>query len=165
MLVNNAAVTRHASFIDHSFDDWDELISINLTAPFELSQHAAKRMIKQGHGKIIHIASMAGIKGTRGGMAYAVAKAGLIHMTKCMSNELASHNIQVNAVAPGFIETDMLPPSFRDKEHEDMIRGLIPANRFGTPQEVANAVAFLASDKADYITGACLVVDGGWLGR
>ena len=163
ILVNNAGAQVYAPFLEYPLEDWDNDLSLMLTAPFELSQRAGRYMVEQGHGKIINIASMAGIKGTRGIIGYSVAKAGLIHLTKCMSNELAPHNVQVNCIAPGFIETDMLKGAFRDEKHKEEIKGLIPAGKFGTPEDVAKAVSFLV--KSDYITGVCLPVDGGWLGR
>jgi len=163
ILVNNAGAQSYSPFSEYSLEDWDKSLSLMLTAPFELSQQASKHMVKQGHGKIINIASVTGMQGTRGIVGYSVAKAGLIHLTKCMSNELAPFNIQVNCIAPGFIETDMLKGAFRDDEHKKKIQGLVPARKFGKPDGVAKAVLALINN--DYITGVCLPVDGGWIGR
>lgn len=163
ILVNNAGCQSHNPFLAYHLEDWDKELSLMLTAPFELSRIAGAYMAKQGSGKIINIASIAGIQGTRGVIGYSVAKAGLIQLTKCMSNELAPYGVQVNAIAPGYIRTEMLKGAFRNDEHKAKIKGLIPAQRFGKSKEVAEAVSFLC--KSDYITGVCLPVDGGWLAR
>ena len=163
ILINNASAQHFARFRDFSVIEWDADIELDLTAPFVLSQQAARHMLRQGSGKIINIASIAGIEGTRGVIAYSVAKAGLIQLTKCMSNELAPYNIQVNAIAPGYIDTDMLGGAFRDEDHKEKIRKLIPAQRFGIPSDIIPAVEFLL--KADYVTGTTIPVDGGWLSR
>jgi 2-deoxy-D-gluconate 3-dehydrogenase len=165
LLVNCAGNAHYGPAANFSIDDWDYDLELNLTATFELCQQAARLMIPRGKGKIINIASIAGIQGTRGIVAYSVAKAGVIELTKCLSNEWAPHGIQVNCIAPGYIMTPMLRRSLGDPEHSDTIKGRIPAGDFGAPDDIANAVIFLASDKSNYITGQTLVVDGGWMAR
>lgn len=165
ILVNNAGAQAFAPALDYSLLQWDRDIELMLTSPFDLAKWAAKWMKDHGGGKIINIASIAGINGTRNTVGYSVAKAGLIHLTRCLSNEFAPFNIQVNAVAPGYIVTDMLKPLVDDEEHSRVMLGRIPAGRYGEPDEVAKAVLFLASPLSDYITGVCLPVDGGWLAR
>ncbi len=165
ILVNNAGAQAFAPALEYTLNQWAHDLELMLIAAFDLSQFMARYMTRIGGGKIINIASIAGINGTRNTIGYSVAKAGLIHMTKCLSNELAPFNIQVNAVAPGYIETDMLKPLMEDEAHSREMLGRIPAGRYGKPEDVANAVLFLASPLADYITGVCLPVDGGWLAR
>jgi 2-deoxy-D-gluconate 3-dehydrogenase len=165
LLVNCAGNAHYGQAANFSMDDWDYDIELNLTATFELCQQAARLMIPRGKGKIINIASIAGIQGTRGIVAYSVAKAGVIELTKCLSNEWAPHGIQVNCIAPGYIMTPMLRRSLGDPEHSDTIKGRIPAGDFGVPDDIANAVIFLAGDKSNYITGQTLIVDGGWMAR
>jgi 2-deoxy-D-gluconate 3-dehydrogenase len=165
VLVNCAAAQSFDAAADYNLAQWDEDMELNLTAAFDLCQQAARIMIPRGGGKIINIASIAGIQGTRFCIGYSVSKSGLIEMTKCLSNEWAPYNIQVNAIAPGFINAPMLKPLLDDKEHAEVIRGRIPAGRFGKPADVAGAVMFLASKAADYITGITLIVDGGFSAR
>ncbi|HHY41666.1 MAG TPA: 3-oxoacyl-[acyl-carrier-protein] reductase [Thermoanaerobacterales bacterium] len=158
VLVNNAGITRDALILRMKEEDWDKVIDINLKGIFNTSKACVKYMIKQKQGKIINISSVVGIYGNAGQVNYAASKAGIIGFTKSLAKELGSRGITVNAVAPGFIETDMTS-SLLEKQ-EDMI-SKIPLKRFGSPQDVANLVAFLASEKADYITGQLIVVDGG----
>lgn len=160
VLINNAGAQHHAPAIEYERSQWHGQIELMLTAPFDLSQQAAKYMLKHGGGRIINIASVAGIQGTRGIVAYSVAKAGLIEMTKCLSNEWQPL-ITVNAIAPGFIETDM---QTLDADHKAAMLGRLPAGRFGTVEEVARTTLWLATD-APYITGTTILVDGGWLAR
>src|SRR5512146_325842 len=136
-----------------------------LHATLELCQLASAFMRVREWGRIINIASIAGIQGTRNCIGYSMAKAALIEMTKCLSNEWAWQGITVNALAPGYIVTDMLTGLLSDPIHAELTRGRIPAGDFGRPADVAAAVLFLASNEAQYITGTCLPVDGGWLGR
>jgi 2-deoxy-D-gluconate 3-dehydrogenase len=162
ILVNCAGAMYSAAALDYPLAEWDAMLELNLTAAFDLSRRAAKTM-KPG-GRIVNISSIAGIQGTRGIIGYSVAKAGMIEMTKCLSNELAPRGITVNAIAPGYIDTDML--TLRDdKLHAATVLGRIPAGRWGAPGDVAAAVLFLCSDEASYITGITLPVDGGWLAR
>jgi 2-deoxy-D-gluconate 3-dehydrogenase len=155
-LVNNAGISHKYSALDYPSAKWDQILSVNLTAPFELAK-AAKRL---GCRRIVNIASISAFNGARNIVGYATAKHGLIGMTKCLSNEWAQDGVLVNCVAPGFIETDML-----ELAHPDTIIGRIPVGRFGCADEVADAVYFLVSDQSKYTTGSTIVVDGGWLGR
>jgi 3-oxoacyl-[acyl-carrier protein] reductase len=161
ILVNNAAITRDGLMLRMKEDDWGAVIDTNLSANFRLSKACLKRMMKERNGRIISITSVVGLMGNAGQVNYAAAKAGVIGMTKSMARELASRNITVNAVAPGFIDTDMtrvLPEAQREA-----LVGQIPAGRLGTPEDIAEAVAFLASPAAGYITGQTLSVNGGML--
>ncbi len=161
ILVNNAGVTRDTLLMRMSEKDWDLVLDINLKGAFLMTQAAARIMMKQRYGRIVNITSVVGIMGNAGQANYSASKAGLIGLTKSSAKELAGRNITVNAVAPGFIDTDMtrkLPPEVI----ENFINAT-PLKRFGAPEDVAEAVAFLASDSASYITGQVLGVNGGML--
>jgi 3-oxoacyl-[acyl-carrier protein] reductase len=159
VLVNNAGVTKDNLLMRMSEADFSSVIDINLKGTFFCTKHAATVMLKQRSGKIINISSVVGLTGNVGQVNYAASKAGVIGMTKTVARELASRGITVNAVAPGFIETDMTN-QLSDKVKEATIAN-IPLKRYGIAKEVANAVSFLASDSANYITGQVLQVDGG----
>jgi 3-oxoacyl-[acyl-carrier protein] reductase len=159
ILVNNAGVTRDGLSIRMSVEDWDTVINTNLRGAFNFVQAVQRSMIKQRSGRIINISSVIGLIGNAGQTNYAASKAGLIGLTKSLAREVASRNITVNAVAPGFIVTDMT--SALSEEVQKSIIGRIPLARVGEPLDVANAVAFLASAEASYITGQTLCVDGG----
>ncbi len=159
VLVNNAGVTRDNLLARLSEEQWDAVMDVNLKGAYLMMKAVARGMMKRRSGRIINIASVVGLVGNRGQANYAASKAGLIGLTKSAAKELASRNIRVNAVAPGFIETDMtagLTPQAREA-----LSGQIALGRLGTPADVAAAVAFLASDAAAYITGQVIVVDGG----
>jgi 3-oxoacyl-[acyl-carrier protein] reductase len=155
-LVNNAGVARDGLAIQLEDDDWDAVIATNLSAAFRLTRDALRGMIKARYGRVVNIASVVGPRANAGQSNYAAAKAGLIGMTKTISHEVARRGVTVNAVAPGFIATDMT-----SELKTDEIVKAIPARRQGTPEEVAAAVRFLASDQAGYVTGTTLYVDGG----
>jgi 3-oxoacyl-[acyl-carrier protein] reductase len=159
ILVNNAGLTRDNILFRIKDDDWDTVLDANLRGAFLLIRATARGMMKRRTGRIINIASIVGITGNKGQANYAASKAGLIGLTKSVAKELGSRNILVNAVAPGFIETDMT--AAMTPEARASLSGQIPLERLGTPQDIAGMVAFLASDHAAYITGQVLVVDGG----
>jgi 3-oxoacyl-[acyl-carrier protein] reductase len=159
ILVNNAGITRDQLLVRMKEEDWDQVLAVNLKGAFNCLKAAAKPMIKQRSGRIINISSVVGFLGNAGQVNYVASKAGLVGLTKSAARELASRNITVNAVAPGFIETAMTQ-TLTEKTREAML-AQIPLNRFGTPEEVAHAVAFLASDQAAYITGQVIHVNGG----
>lgn len=159
ILVNNAGITKDNLLLRMSEADWDAVIKVNLKGTFNCCKVISRVMLKQRYGKIINIASIIGIIGNPGQVNYAASKAGVIAITKTLAKELASRNIMVNAVAPGFIQTEMtarLPEDLRQK----MLQS-IPLARLGQPQDVAKACLFLASSDSDYITGQTIVVDGG----
>ncbi|HMD69114.1 MAG TPA: 3-oxoacyl-[acyl-carrier-protein] reductase [Chitinivibrionales bacterium] len=159
ILVNNAGITRDGLVVRMKEEDWDMVLSVNLKSAFLCCKEAARLMMKARSGKMVNIASVVGIIGNAGQANYAASKAGLIGLTKSLAREFASRNIQVNAVAPGFIQTamtDKLSPQDREK-----LASQIPMQRLGQPLDVANTVLFLASSLSDYITGQVLAVDGG----
>ncbi len=159
ILVNNAGLTRDNILFRIKDDDWDTVLDANLRGAFIAIRSASRGMMKRRWGRIINIASIVGITGNKGQANYAASKAGLIGLTKSVAKELGSRNILVNAVAPGFIETDMT--AAMTPEARAALSGQIPLARLGRPQDVAGTVAFLASEHAAYITGQVLVVDGG----
>jgi 3-oxoacyl-[acyl-carrier protein] reductase len=159
VLVNNAGITRDQLILRMKRDEWDAVIATNLTGAFTCTQAVLKLMVRQRYGRIVNISSVVGQAGNPGQANYAASKAGLIGFTKSLAREVASRNITVNVVAPGFIETDMtraVPESVQKQWVES-----IPVGRLGTPEDVAQAVRFLASDAASYITGHVLAVNGG----
>jgi len=159
ILVNNAGITKDNLMLRMGDAEWDAVISVNLKGTFNCTKAVSRLMIKQRYGKIINIASIIGIIGNAGQANYSASKAGIIALTKTAAKELASRNINVNAVAPGFIQTEMtarLPEDLKQKMQE-----AIPLGRFGSPVDVAAICVFLASEEASYITGQTIIVDGG----
>ena len=159
ILINNAGVTRDGLAMRMSIEDWDTVINTNLRGAFNFTQSILRAMIKQRSGRIINITSVIGLIGNAGQTNYAASKAGLIGFTKSLARELASRNITVNAIAPGFITTDMT--AGLSEEIKKTIQSQIPLGKTGVPEDVANAAAFLASAEASYITGQVICVDGG----
>ena len=159
ILVNNAALTKDGLALRMKKDDWDAVIGTNLTGAFLAIQQVLHPMMKERWGRIINISSIVGETGNPGQANYVASKAGLIGLTKSLAQEMASRNITVNAIAPGFIETDMTAVLSEELKNNMLLR--IPLKRFGKPEEIAAAVKFLASDEAGYITGTVLNVNGG----
>ncbi|MBR1870254.1 MAG: 2-dehydro-3-deoxy-D-gluconate 5-dehydrogenase KduD [Kiritimatiellae bacterium] len=166
ILVNNAGIIRREPFTEHSAKNWNDVISINLSTPFFLSQAAARQMVKQGQGgKIINIASMLSFQGGILVPGYAAAKGGIKSLTMLMANELSKDGICVNAIAPGYIATDNTAPIRANPERNKAIVDRIPAGRWGTPDDLKGVCVFLASPASDYVTGFTYACDGGWLAR
>jgi 3-oxoacyl-[acyl-carrier protein] reductase len=159
ILVNNAGITKDNLFMRMKDEEWDQVIAVNLTAAFRLSRAVLRGMMKKRWGRIIQITSVVAATGNPGQGNYAAAKAGLVGMTKSLAAEVASRNITVNAVAPGFIQTAMT--DVLTDQQKEMISGRIPAGRMGLPQEIAAAVAYLASQEAAYVTGETIHINGG----
>ena len=159
ILVNNAGITRDNLIVRLSDEDWDMVLNVNLKGAFNCCKAVARQMMKQRYGRIVNLTSVAGLAGNAGQTNYAYSKAGLIGLTKSLAKELGSRNITVNAIAPGFVTTvltDVLPQEFKD-----LALKMTPLGRFGVPEDIARAVAFLVSDDAAFITGQVLSVDGG----
>ena len=159
ILVNNAGITKDGLILKMSEEDFDKVVDTNLKGTFHTIRHASRQMIRQRSGRIINISSVSGVMGNPGQANYAAAKAGIIGLTKTMAKELGSRGITVNAIAPGFIETDMT--AVLSESVQQNIQAQIPLGHFGKPEDVAAAAAFLASEEAGYITGQVLCVDGG----
>lgn len=165
ILVNGAGIQFRQPAMDFDLTQWDKIVSLMLTGVFELSQQAAKVMERQRGGKIIHIASVCSFQGGWTIPAYTAAKHGIVGLTKAMANEWASKNIHVNAIAPGYFDTEMCAAIVNDPVREPQIRSRIPAGRWGKPEDLVGPLLFLASDAANYVDGHVLLVDGGWMGR
>jgi 2-deoxy-D-gluconate 3-dehydrogenase len=165
ILVNNAGIIRRAPAIEFSERDWDDVLDINLRALFFLSQAAAKAMIPRGNGKIINIASMLSFQGGILVPSYTAAKSAVAGVTRALANEWAQFGINVNAIAPGYMATDNTAPLRADEVRATSILARIPAERWGVPDDLKGIVVFLASDAAQYMQGAIVPVDGGWLTR
>lgn len=159
ILVNNAGITKDGLAMRMKDEDWSAVIDVNLTASFRLARAAMRNMMKKRQGRIINITSVVGVTGNPGQANYVASKAGVIGLTKSLAQELAARNVTVNAVAPGFIATPMTDV-LNDKQKE-MILGRVPAGKLGTPEDIAAAVLYLASDEAGYVTGQTLHINGG----
>ncbi len=165
ILVNNAGIIRRAPALEFAEKDWDDVLQINLKAVFFLAQAAARVMMEQGRGKIINVASILSFQGGILVPSYAAAKSGVAGITRSLANEWAKHNINVNAIAPGYMATDNTAPLRADPARNQAILDRIPAGRWGTPDDLKGIVVFLASSASDYVHGAIVCVDGGWLTR
>nr|WP_299503106.1 2-dehydro-3-deoxy-D-gluconate 5-dehydrogenase KduD [uncultured Rhizobium sp.] len=165
ILVNNAGIIRRADAIDFTEADWDDVMNVNLKSAFFLSQAVARRMIPQGHGKIINIASMLSFQGGIRIPSYTASKSGLAGLTRLLACEWASKGINVNAIAPGYFVTNNTTALREDQKRSADILARIPAGRWGNPSELGGAAVFLASDAAAYVHGTVVPVDGGWLAR
>jgi 2-deoxy-D-gluconate 3-dehydrogenase len=165
ILINNAGTIRRGPVLEFTAADWHDVLQVNLSAAFFLAQAAARHMAAQGGGKIINVVSMLSFQGGILVPSYAAAKSGLAGITKALANELARHNINVNAIAPGYFATDNTKPLRNDPIRNKAILERIPAGRWGDPADLKGAAVFLASAASDYVHGAILVVDGGWLAR
>ncbi|WP_054739380.1 2-dehydro-3-deoxy-D-gluconate 5-dehydrogenase KduD [Cellulosilyticum ruminicola] len=166
ILVNNAGIIRREDAIDFTEENWDDVMNINLKTTFFLSQVVAKQFVAQGKGgKIINIASMLSFQGGIRVPSYTASKSAVMGITRAMANEWAAYNININAIAPGYMATDNTAALRGDSERNISILDRIPAGRWGTPEDLAGAAVFLASDAANYVNGFTLAVDGGWLAR
>lgn len=166
ILVNNAGIIRRQPAATHSDEDWDSVLEVNLTSVFRLCRAAGRHMLeRRQRGKIINIASLLAFQGGVTVPGYAAAKGGVVQLTKALANEWAPHGINVNAIAPGYMETDNTAALRQDPVRTRQITERIPAGRWGLPDDLAGAAIFLASRASDYVHGHVLVVDGGWMGR
>ena len=165
ILVNNAGTIRRAPATDYTEEDWAAVIEVNLSSVFRLSQLAGRHMIERGGGKILNIASLLSFQGGITVVAYAASKGGVAQLTKALANEWAAKNINVNAIAPGYMRTDNTRALQENETRNRQILERIPAGRWGEPGDVGGAAVFLCSRASDYINGHVLMVDGGWLGR
>ncbi|MBS4195124.1 2-dehydro-3-deoxy-D-gluconate 5-dehydrogenase KduD [Lederbergia citri] len=165
ILVNNAGTIRRSPILEFKEEDWDAVMNVNLDAAYFLSQEVAKVMAEQRSGKIINIASMLSFQGGKFIPPYTASKHGIAGLTKAFANELAEYGIQINAIAPGYVETNNTAPIRADEKRSAEILGRIPAGQWAKPADLMGAVVFLASRASDYVNGHVLAVDGGWLAR
>lgn len=165
ILINNAGMIRRSPAVDFSEEDWSAVLEVNLSSVFRLSQAAGIKMIEQGGGKIVNIASLLSFQGGITVPAYTASKSGVAGLTKALANEWAKFNVHVNAIAPGYMATNNTAPLRADETRNRQILERIPAGRWGEPDDLAGAVVFLASSASDYLQGHILVVDGGWMAR
>jgi len=165
ILVNNAGLIRRAPAVETKPDDWAVVIEVNLSSVFRLAQLAGRFMLERGRGKILNVASLLSFQGGLNVPAYAAAKGGVAQLTRALANEWAGRGVNVNAIAPGYIETSNTEPLRADEARNRQILERIPAGRWGRPSDLAGAAVFLCSAASDYVHGQVLVVDGGWMGR
>lgn len=165
ILVNNAGIQRRSPATEFSEVDWDDVLQVNLKAIWLLCQAAGREMLAQGGGKIINIASLMSFQGGMFIPAYAAAKGGVSQLTKALSNEWAKHNVNVNAIAPGYIATEINTSLWEDETRNREILARIPAGRWGSADDLKGAAIYLASSASNYVSGTVLTVDGGWMGR
>lgn len=165
ILVNNAGTQIRTPAVDFAEADWDRVLDVNLTSVFRMCQRVGREMLGQGSGKIINIASLQSFTGGITIPAYAASKGGVAQVTKALANEWARHNVNVNAIAPGYVLTDLTRPLYDDPVRFKEISERIPINRWGDPEDLKGSVIFLASRASDFVHGHVLLVDGGWMGR
>ncbi len=165
IIVNNAGIQIRHPVLDFPIEDWDKVIELNLTAVFDLAQWAANLMVKQGNGKIINIASVNSLAAGINTVAYCSAKGAVMQLTKTMANELSSLGVNVNCIAPGYMATPINTALVNDEQRFEELSQRIPAKRWGQPEDMAGAVIYLASEASNYVCGAMIPVDGGYLGR
>ena len=165
ILVNNAGMIRRSPAVDYSEEDWSTVVQVNLSSVFRLSQAVGRHMIERGSGKIVNIASLLSFQGGITVPAYTASKSGVAGLTKALANEWAKHNVNVNAIAPGYMETDNTSALRADETRNRQIMERIPAGRWGDADDLSGAVVFLSSAASDYVQGHVMVVDGGWLAR
>jgi 2-deoxy-D-gluconate 3-dehydrogenase len=165
ILINNAGMIRRAPAVDFSEDDWSQVLEVNLSSVFRLSQAAGRKMIEQGAGKIVNVASLLSFQGGITVPAYTASKSGVAGLTRAFANEWAKHNINVNAIAPGYMATNNTTALRADENRNRQILERIPTGRWGKPEDLAGAAVFLSSAASDYLQGHILVVDGGWMAR
>ena len=165
VLINNAGIQNHTPVLDYTPEQWDTELSLLLTAPFELAQQAGRIMCEKRSGKIINIASISSFQGARNIIGYATAKHGIVGLTKCLANEFAPYQVNVNAIAPGLVKTDLAAGVFQDPQRAEVLRSRIPDGRFAEPSDIVGPAMFLASPMSSHIHGHVLLVDGGWMGR
>jgi 2-dehydro-3-deoxy-D-gluconate 5-dehydrogenase len=166
VLVTSHGIGRPSDALDHRLEDWDAVLEVNLTSVFELCQHAGRIMVEQESGKIVNVASLLSFSGGLKVASYAASKGGVAQLTKALANEWARFGVNVNAIAPGYVKTQLNTHIWRDDpERTAQILARIPAGRWGEPSDLKGAVVFLAASASDYLHGVVLPVDGGWLGR
>jgi 2-deoxy-D-gluconate 3-dehydrogenase len=165
ILVANAGTIRRAPAAEHSDEDWDHVIDVNLRSQFVMAREIGKQMLQRGHGKIVFTASLLSFQGGITVPGYAASKGAIAQLTKALANEWAGKGINVNAIAPGYIATDNTAALRADETRNNAILARIPAGRWGTPEDLSGALVFLCSDAAAYVQGTVLTVDGGWMGR
>jgi 2-deoxy-D-gluconate 3-dehydrogenase len=165
ILVNNAGLIRRAPAVEFAGDDWDTILEVNLSSVFRLCQQAGRRMLAQGRGKIVNVASLLSFQGGITVPAYAASKGGVAQLTKALANEWAGRGVNVNAIAPGYVKTENTSALQKDPNRNRQILERIPAGRWAEPEDLAGAAVFLCSPASDYVHGHVLAVDGGWLGR
>jgi len=165
ILINNAGIVKRNYAIQYSDDDWDEVLEVNLNAQFILAREVGKQMLKRRNGKIIFISSLLSFQGGIEVPAYYSSKGGIVQLTKALSNEWSGKGINVNSIAPGYIQTDLTRPLQTDKRRNKSILNRIPAGRWGRPDDLVGAAVFLSSEASSYVSGEVITIDGGWLGR
>lgn len=165
ILVNNAGIAQRAPVEDHSDEQWDDVVAVNLSAPFRLTREIGRGMLERGRGRVIMLASRSSYQSGTDVVSYTATKTGIVGLTRALANEWAGRGVGVNAIAPGYVETELTLGEDGDPQRVADLLPRIPAGRWAQPEDIAGAAVFLASDAADYVHGAVIPVDGGWLAR